>query len=35
MTAKYDAQVDNLFCRPDAHAAAGQGDAWCLQDMAI
>ena len=34
-TAKNDARVDNLFHRPAAHAAAGQGEGWCLQGMAI
>ena len=27
--------VDSLFYRPAAHAAAGQGEGWCLQGMAI
>ena len=35
LTAKHNARVDSLFHRPAAHAAAGQGEGWCLQDMAI
>ena len=35
LTAKYDACVDSLFHHPAAHAAAGQGEGWCLQGMAI
>ena len=35
LTAKHDARVNSLFHRPAAHAAAGQGEGWCLQGMAI
>ena len=35
LTAKKDAPVDSLFHHPAAHAAAGQGEGWCLQGMAI
>ena len=35
LAAKHNAPVDSLFHCPAAHAAAGQGDAWCLQGMAI
>ena len=35
LTAKHNARVDSLFHRPAAHAAAGQGEGWCLQGMAI
>ena len=34
LTAKQDAHGDSLFYRPAAHAAAGQGEGWCLQGMA-
>ena len=35
LTAKHNACVNSLFHRPAAHAAAGQGEGWCLQGMAI
>ena len=35
LTAKQDGHVDSLFHRPAAHAAAGQGEGWCLLGMAI
>ena len=35
LAAKHNEPVDSPFHCPAAHAAAGQGDAWCLQGMAI
>ena len=35
LTAKHGVCVNSLFHCPAAHAAAGQGEGWCLQGMAI
>ena len=35
LTTKHGAHGDSLFHCPVAHAAAGQGEGWCLQGMAI